>query len=176
MWTGPSPSRRSVFEPDLSADFATTERGGIHVLIRIQNRKDKGLGLPLPAGRVRVYKADPADGAREFIGEDVIDHTPVDEPLQLAIGTAFDIVGERKQTKFELDGQTLTEAFEVSIRNRKTEAARVTVRESMYRWVNWKVLEASEKWSPVAVKAVDFVIDLPPGAEKKITYTVKYSW
>ena len=59
--------------------------------------------MPLPAGRMRVSQLDAADASLEFIGEDSIDHTPKDETVRVKLGSAFDVVGERKQTDFTVD-------------------------------------------------------------------------
>ena len=61
------------------------------------------MGMPLPAGRIRVTKQDSADQTLEFIGEDIIDHTPKDEKVLIKLGTAFDVVGERQQVDFRVD-------------------------------------------------------------------------
>ncbi len=42
------------------------------VYVRFQNKKDNGLGIPLPKGKVRVFKEDPADGTQELLGEDLL--------------------------------------------------------------------------------------------------------
>jgi hypothetical protein len=44
---------------------------------------------------VRCYKRDEADDTLEFVGEDIIQHTPKDEEVMVKLGSAFDIVGER---------------------------------------------------------------------------------
>jgi hypothetical protein len=63
-------------------------------MIRFNNSGSYGLGMPLPAGTVRVFKEDIADRSLEFIGEDAIGHTPVKENVTLTIGSAFDIVAD----------------------------------------------------------------------------------
>ena len=50
------------------------------------------MGIPLPAGTVRVFKKDQADGSLEFIGESNIRHTPRDENVTVTTGNAFDLV------------------------------------------------------------------------------------
>ena len=69
----------------------------VAVLLHVDNRKTAGLGLPLPAGVVRVYQRDSAGGA-QFVGEDRIDHTPRNETLRLRLGNAFDVTADKKQT------------------------------------------------------------------------------
>lgn len=50
--------------------------------------------MPLPKGRIRVNKAD-SSGSIQFVGEDRIDHTAVNEEIELYLGDAFDLVGEK---------------------------------------------------------------------------------
>ena len=88
----------------------------VNVIVEMENRADKHLGIALPKGKCRAYKKD-ADGALEFIGEDAIDHTARDERLALYIGDAFDVVGERKQTDFQkINDHECTESFEIKVR------------------------------------------------------------
>ena len=72
----------------------------VGVFLDIQTTEQNHLGIPLPKGTVRVYKADKS-GASQFIGEDSIDHTPRDEKLRVKRGESFDVVGDRKQTDFK---------------------------------------------------------------------------
>ena len=75
----------------------------VDVYLEFKNDKQFGLGVPLPAGRLRVSQLDKADGSLEFIGEDKIDHTPKDEQVRVKLGSAFDVVGERRQVNFSVD-------------------------------------------------------------------------
>ena len=62
--------------------------------ISFLNSKNNRMGIPLPAGTVRVFKKDQADGSLEFIGESNIRHTPRDENVTVTTGNAFDLVGK----------------------------------------------------------------------------------
>jgi hypothetical protein len=108
----------------------------------------------------------------------VIQHTPKDEEVLVKLGTAFDIVGERKQTDFAADynAHWITESFEIKVRNHKTEAVKVLVRESLFRWVNWEISKSSDKWEKQDYRTIHFPIEVPAGGEKVVTYTVKYTW
>src|SRR5437660_11250658 len=68
----------------------------VGVYMQFRNSQTNKLGMPLPAGTVRLYKKDDK-GNQQFIGEDRIDHTPKDEDVRVKVGNAFDIVAERKQ-------------------------------------------------------------------------------
>ena len=81
----------------------------VQVFYQLKNEERAGLGMPMPAGTVRVYQPD-SRGGMQFVGEDRIGHTPKDETLNLKIGNAFDVVAERKQTDFE---KIATNVYEV---------------------------------------------------------------
>ena len=116
----------------------------VDVWLTFRNDKDSGMGMPLPAGRIRVSQQDKADGSLEFIGEDTIKHTPKDEDVRVKLGTAFDVVGERRQTDFTVNtkGRVMEEAFEIKVRNHKEQAVEVIVRENLYRWSQWSLIRA----------------------------------
>ena len=156
--------------------FGRQENKKVNVLLEIENRADRQMGFSLPAGKVRVYKKDD-DGSLEFIGEDMIDHTPRDEKMTLYIGDAFDIVGERKQTDFRKpSARTIIESFEIKIKNHKEETVTVQVLEKLYRWVNWEITEASHQYNKLDSRTVEFPVTVKKDGEVVITYTVKYTW
>ena len=156
--------------------FGRQENKKVNVLLEIENRADRQMGFSLPAGKVRVYKKDD-DGSLEFIGEDMIDHTPRDEKMTLYIGDAFDIVGERKQTDFQKPStRTIIESFEIKIKNHKEEDVTVKVVEKLYRWVNWEITEASHQYNKLDSRTVEFPVTVKKDGEVVITYTVKYTW
>ena len=136
------------------------------------------MGVPLPAGRVRVAKLDSADGSLEFIGEDRIDHTPKNETVLLKLGSAFDVVGERRQVDFKIDTarKTMTEDIEVKIRNRKDEPVRVIVKENLYRWTNWKITQTSVPFEKQDAQNIHFPVNAAADSEAVVRYTVRYSW
>ena len=121
---------------------------------------------------------NPADGLDEFIGEDLIQHTPKDEQVLIRLGTAFDIVGQRTQTDFQVheDAKWLSESFEIPLRNHKKEAVQVIVKENLYRWVNWEITASSDKWDKQDYRTIHIPVDVQPDGEKTVTYTVRYTW
>lgn len=150
----------------------------VAVFLSFMNDERSGLGVPLPAGRVRVNKQDSSDGSLEFIGEDVIDHTPADENVKIRLGNAFDIVAERRRTEYRVDtsAKTLTESFEITLRNHKEIPATVKVNEALYRWLNWEIVNASREYKKLDARSIQFPVSVEPGAEAKVSYEVRYSW
>ncbi|KKK71590.1 hypothetical protein LCGC14_2912390, partial [marine sediment metagenome] len=122
--------------------YGVTSNKKVQVFIEFRNSKANKLGIPLPAGKVRVYKQDPDDKALEFVGEERIDHTPKDEDLSLQIGNAFDVVGERKQTNFRIETgrKWMMERIEIKVRNHKDQDIVVRIKEPLYRWVTWRIM------------------------------------
>jgi hypothetical protein len=139
--------------------------------------EESGLGADLPAGRVRVYQED-VDGAALLIGENFIDHTPEGEEVELYLGNAFDLVGERTQTSFnQLASNVLEETYEIHLRNRKDdESVEIRVPEHLFRWSNWEILDASHEYAQTDSSTIEFRVIVPPGGEEVITYTVRYTW
>ncbi len=159
-------------------NLGTQSNPKVDVYLRFRNAEASHLGMPMPRGRVRVYKEDDADGTLEFIGEDLIDHTPKDETLLLKLGQAFDVVGERKQLDFKIDGNKrwMQESFEIVLRNHKPAPAKVTVKENLYRWTNWEITAQSDPFTKIDARTIHFDVEVPPDGEKRVTYTVKYTW
>jgi hypothetical protein len=158
--------------------YGVTSYKKVAVFVEFRNSEKNSLGMPLPAGKVRVYKQDPDDKALEFIGEEQIDHTPKDETLSLQIGNAFDLVGERKQTEFQInmDGHWMKESIEIVVRNHKKEAVTVRIKEPLYRWDNWKITASSSEYTKLDAFNVAWDVPVPPDGETKVTYTVEYTW
>jgi len=113
----------------------------VGVYLDIRNTKENRLGVPLPKGKVRVYKAD-TSGSQQLIGEDWIDHTPKDERVRIKMGEAFDVVGERVQKDWKRIASNLYEVeWEITLRNHKKEAVTVEVIEPMPG--DWEILRAT---------------------------------
>lgn len=148
---------------------------GVYVLFK--NEEKSGLGMPLPKGKVRVYKRD-TDGKEQFIGEDEIDHTPKDEELRLYLGNAFDLVGERAQKDFKSfsNGHVVEETIEVKVRNHKDDAADVQIYEHPWRWNQWEIVTANAEWTKVDQSTLKFPVRIGKDGEKVIRYTIRYSW
>lgn len=157
--------------------YGKSSSSDVNVYLRFANEEKNALGIPLPAGRIRVNQRD-TDGSLEFIGEDIIDHTPKNEDVLIKVGNAFDIKGERKQTDYKINtsGKELTESFEITLKNHKDEAVDVVIRENLYRWSNWNITRKSHNFEKQDSRHVHFNVKVPANGETKVTYTVKYDW
>ena len=146
----------------------------VQVRIKFRNSKENSLGIPLPAGTVRVYQGD-SKGRLQFIGEDRIQHTPKDETLNLYIGNAFDIVAERKQTDYQrLGNHTFEMAFEISLRNHKSEPVTILVNEPIGG--DWTILDSNFKYEKTAAFAARFTVPVAANGESVLKYRVRVRW
>jgi hypothetical protein len=143
----------------------------VNVKLELANTKDNNLGMPMPKGKVRVYKRD-KDGALQFVGEDLIDHTPKDEKVRVYLGDAFDIVGERKQTNFQQVNQHVQHSsYEISLRNHKETPVTVTCVEHSYG--DWKVTSSSQAYTKKDSHTFEFAVKVPADGETKVTYDLE---
>jgi len=163
--------------PVANSEFGTESDTKVAVVREIKNSAENGLGIPLPAGRIRFYKQGD-DRQLEFTGENTIDHTPKDETLRIYTGDSFDLVGERKRTDFHVDeaNHAADESFEIRLRNHKTEPVEIRVIEHPYRWTNWHITAKSDAFTKTNAQEIKFPVQVKPDGEKTITYTVHYSW
>ncbi|MFS8607855.1 MAG: DUF4139 domain-containing protein, partial [Gammaproteobacteria bacterium] len=163
-----------VVDRDLGLPMSTK----VNVYVELENRERFGLGIPLPAGRIRVSQLDERDDTLEFIGEDVIDHTPKDETITIKLGSAFDVVGERRQVEFSVDrsAERMEETIEIKVRNHKDEPVEVIVREILFRWAENEITEASHEYEREDASTVRFPVTVPADGEAVVTYRVRYRW
>ncbi len=141
--------------------------------------KGEGLGIPLPRGVIRVYKRD-SQGNAQFVGEDRIDHTPKNETVHLKLGDAFDVTADRKQTAFQkLAGSgryntVFESAYEIVLKNAKTEAVTVTVREPMPG--DWTMVSESQPHAKAAAGTAEWKVKVPAEGQATLTYRVRVKY
>jgi hypothetical protein len=146
----------------------------VRVNLEFINSKKHGLGMPLPKGKFRVYKAD-KEGSLQFIGEDEIDHTPKDEEIRIYIGAAFDIIGERKMIESHKIARKVREdTYEIAIRNHKDEDIEVLVIEPQHG--DWKVIKTTHDYNIKDAFTLEFKIKIKKEEKEIIKYTVRRKW
>ena len=179
--------REYVYEPlrgwrgsmgDRNQESGLNDEKKVSVRIAIPNSETNGLGVPLPKGKMRLYRRDAKDGRPEFTGESAIDHTPKDEVVRLYNGYAFDLAAERKQTDFRVDTGSgkLSEKFEIKVRNHKDAAVKVRVVDHLWRWAGWEITEETAAHGKTASDRAEWTLEVPADGEAVVEYTVVYAW
>ncbi|HXL21763.1 MAG TPA: DUF4139 domain-containing protein [Candidatus Dormibacteraeota bacterium] len=146
----------------------------VMVYYKFKNEEKAGLGIPLPAGNVRVYQKD-SKGGILFIGEDRIDHTPKDESVTVHIGNAFDVIAERKQTDYKrIDNHTWEMEFEITLRNHKDSPITVEVNEPIGG--DWDLLSSTYKHTKTAAFAAQFKVPVEKNGTSVLRYRIRARW
>lgn len=169
----------SLFDPtDVSSKkifrYDCNSAGNVNVFIKFENKEKYGLGIPLPKGKIRVFKKGKENEA-EFIGEDRISHTPKNEEVELKIGTAFDIKGEFKTLSSDkISRNAKREEYEIEFRNRKDENVVIEVTKRLGR--NWTIEKSDEEYVQKDAFNVKFEVEIPAEQIKKFSFTVLYKY
>lgn len=179
--------------------FDVSKSKDIQVVLNLVNSKEKGLGMPLPAGVIRVYKTD-SEGQIQFLGEDSIGHTPKDEEFKIVVGSAFDITGTKTRTcskkvdsdlwkeyyDFDAAGKRIQtnyqkvssdvwrETYIIELKNHKSEAQKVKVIEHFYG--NWKIIESSDTYKKADAFTAEWEVKVPADSSKKVSYILDRSY
>jgi hypothetical protein len=155
-------------------EFDSTVSSDVRVLMEFKNSQEEGLGIPLPAGKVRVYKED-SSKALQFIGEDAIDHTPKDEDVSLTLGNAFDVVAERNvMAQRKITDRVREEDYEVTLRNHKDEDIVVRVVDHPHGY--WTVTQTTNEYVKKSANRIEFMIPVPRDGEAVLKYTIRYEY
>ena len=152
------------------SDYSGAEKN-IDVYLKFKNSESNNLGLPLPAGIIRVFKED-SEGMLQFIGEDSIDHTPKDETLEIEMGEAFDVVGERKQMDYNTLGNWYEYEWEVELRNHKDEDITVTVVERTGG--DWNIVEENHNHVKESNNVIKWYVPVGANTNSTLSYTIRY--
>lgn len=172
-----SPSFRFMGQAIIEWEWGSGEENKkVESVLEFQNNEAAHLGIPLPAGNVRVYRKDGEQ--LEFVGEDHIEHAPRNEKVRLKLGFAFDLVGERKRTNFKVDSaqHILDESFEVRVRNQSKRAVEIQVLEHLPRTANWTISEKNKEFQKLDSQTMQFTLPVVPEGEAVLKYTVHYTW
>jgi hypothetical protein len=149
-------------------------KDNVEVFYQLKNEEKTGLGMPMPAGTVRVYQSD-SKGGLQFVGEDRIEHTPKDETLNLKIGNAFDIVSERRQRDFQRIASDVYEIeMEVTLRNHKDAPVTVEVNEPIGG--DWRMLTSTYAWEKTAAFAAQFKVPIAANGTSTLRYRVRVTY
>lgn len=156
-------------EKKLIYDSSLNEK--VLAYLTLKNSKESGLGMPLPAGVIRVYSID-SSGELQFLGEDRIKHTPEAGELRVAVGSAFDLTARRNESNYQRISDNVERVtYQIEINNSKTEAQAVTVVEHLFG--QWEILESSDSYEKIDASTIEFRVTVPAKDTKLVSYTVE---
>lgn len=183
-------TRRYEFEPSAAfapyyalgsayteSTYGTGSNNRVMVVNEFTNSTTNHLGIPLPAGRLRLYRRDKS-GAMQFAGEASIEHTPRNEKIRFVTGDAFDITARRIQTNFHIStiNRFMDESFSIEVKNQKDQPVTVHLIEHLYRAANWEITEKSAAYTKRDSSTIELPVEIKPESSTTVTYTVHYTW
>ncbi|HTQ11787.1 MAG TPA: DUF4139 domain-containing protein [Fimbriimonadaceae bacterium] len=109
------------------------QRQNAQLAISLVNDDKSGLGMPLPAGAVRIYDQTSSD-ATAFVGAAGMGDTPKNQHVDLTLSKVFDVYAESRSVAPDkrIDRRTIRKSFETVIHNEKKAAVDVRVVETLY--------------------------------------------
>ena len=168
-------AKKKYFYGSTSSRWYWNQQGEqkIAVIIEFENNEEYGLGVPMPKGKVRVYKSD--GESLEFIGEDLIDHTPNKEKVKLKIGDAFDIIADEVQTaNTQISSKVWEQEYEITFKNRKEEDVVIEVERNL--GTNWEILSSSQSYKKKDAFRITFNVPVKADGETKLKFKVRYRY
>ena len=145
----------------------------VQVVVEFVNSTQAGLGMPLPAGRVRLFKAD-SDGSLILLGEDQIEHTPKDEEMSLTVGTAFDIKAEETLVnQTQVSKKVEDREFNIELRNRKSEDVTIKIEKPL--WGFWEITQSTHEYKKKDANTVTFEVPVKADSTANVKYTVRFT-
>lgn len=148
----------------------------VQVKFEFKNAKKNNLGVPLPAGKVRVLKKDPADEMPTLLGEDKIKHIARDEKVSLYIGDAFDIVPEHTLLDSRRTRRSIWEKHKIELRNRKNRPVVVYVDEKFPAHVNWTIETSTHDYKKRDAHTARFEVKVGPNSAATLEYAAAQTW
>ena len=140
--------------------------GMVEVYVKFKNETS-----PLPGGEIRFYE----EGGALFVGAATLDNTPGGASVELAVGAAFDLRGERVQERRErLGDRSYREAWRITLTSAKEEEVEVEVVETLSGV--WKIQEASLPYEVLSASQILFRVKVPAGGSGEVRYTVDWEY
>ncbi|HID56460.1 TPA: hypothetical protein EYP37_08010 [Candidatus Poribacteria bacterium] len=154
--------------------------GSVVKQYRFKNDEKHNLGTaPIPPGRVIVYGLE---GDQLIpIGETKIDFTPVGGDVKLTLNSKGEVTVRRKRMNFAkinfrfdrnnwVAGYDTEEEYQIKVRNHRKVPSKVEVYERFRG--EWEITSKSHDYERKDARTILFKLDLPPGSEEIIKYTV----
>jgi len=153
--------------------YGNQSSGKVAVVVEFENKENNNLGMPMPKGKVRMYKSD--GETIEFIGEDMIDHTPKNETIKLKIGDAFDVLAEEVQTDYKkITDRVYEQEWEITLKNRKKEDIVVEVEKNIGNF--WEVLNSTHAYEKKDASSLRFKVPVGKDNETKLKFRIRYNY
>lgn len=146
-------------------------RGAVAVAFALRNREADGLGVALPAGRLRVYEPD-RSGSLRYAGAATLPDTPRDARIHATLANAFDLyTQERLVRSSRPNRRTARKQAEIALHNERGEAAEVRVVQGFSS--GWRIMAQSAAHRRLDANTAEWRIRVPAGGRTVLRFTVE---
>ena len=164
------------------------ERYGPSVVrfLSFKNDKEHKLGeTPIPGGMLKVYRGVDDQGHLSYTGQSSFKYIPVDEDVELNLGTVANLVVEPKLMDFktenyrfdrrgDVSGWDDIHSFEIEVRNTRDINVKVEIKRN-FNTQYWDIDNSGDfgAFEKVNLNTVKFTLDLQPRSVKKFGYVLR---
>jgi hypothetical protein len=125
---------------------------------------------PLPAGQARVFRPD-RQGDMQFVGAANLGNLAAGETAELALGRAFDLNIQRRQTLFSDGFDSVTLQQEVTVTNSGNEGRSVDISVGFQQ--EWALRDATHPMKDDGAGKLTGQMHLPAGGSETLRFTVE---
>ncbi len=141
------------------------------VVLEFDNTKAANLGLSLPAGTIRVYKADSKKNMF-FVGEDRVPHTPENGKIKLNLGNAFDVAVSGRETAYTAFSPKAYEAsYSLTFKNAKDVPVSVKYDQTFSN--QWSVSSSSIPHKMKNARRAEWTVKIPAKGQTVLNFTAR---
>ncbi|OHB60156.1 MAG: hypothetical protein A2167_08185 [Planctomycetes bacterium RBG_13_46_10] len=164
------------------------ERYGQNVVrfLSFKNDQEHKLGqTPIPGGVLKVYRAADEQGQLSYTGQSEFKYIPVDEDVELNLGSVADVVVEPKIMEFKTDnyrfdnrgnisGWDEIRTFTIEARNTRDIAVKIEIQRN-FDSAYWNLEKSGDfdQFEKVDMDTVKFTLNLQGRSAKTFQYTVR---
>lgn len=153
--------------------------------LNFKNDQEHKLGAtPIPDGTMRVFRTADAQGHLSYEGESSFMYIPVNEDVELDLGSVENVVVEPKLMEYRTDnyrfdrdrdvaGWDEIQTFEVKVKNTRDVPVKVEIRRN-FNTQYWTLKRSGpvDEFEKVDMDTVKFTVLLPPRSERSFQYTL----
>ena len=154
--------------------------------LSFKNDEEHELGeTPIPGGMLKVYRSVDDRGHLSYTGQSSFKYIPVDEDVELNLGSVADVVVEPMLMDFRTEnykfdrrrnvvGWDEVRTFKIEVKNTREIPVRVEIKRN-FGTSYWTLAKSGDfgKYEKVDLDTVKFTLSLQPRSEKKFEYVAR---
>lgn len=165
--------RRLVFDPTRSGPAVQSPPQAVRRMAVLAFSSARGPHR-LPAGKGHVLRVLP-DGTRQPLGRRQIPASGSESPMQIDLGPAEGLEGNRKQGQWHHTAPNAQEqSVTIELVNQRSDNADVVIVE--HPWGNWRVKESTHEPRQTGPDELEFDVPVPAGETVALTYTLEITY